>query len=829
MSRLPTPGSDNDQWGDILNDFLRIEHNSDGSLKMRTEGVIKTVNGQSGPDITFAASDLGALTQTDGDTRYALASAIGQNNGIAGLDGAGHVGSNSMRPYNDRGVVATSTTYNAWDMVVYNGRRVLMTAGASTGSSSTFISASKFISLDAIHKFNAYDYGYRADGVQGTASANVSAIQRAINDAFAAGGGCVLLPYGLGYVNATIELKDRVWLEGPSMFGAILALADNSNCHIIQNHISTNGTTDKNAQYVGVLNINLDGRKQAQGAGNWHGIHFDTNPFNTVGGDSYFDPTQLVQNVRVTNTKGDGIYLNGRSDTRVVTTKVSFAGGYAFRSSFDTHFIGCIAEKPALAGFYIQNSSSQFTSCKAYLCGLGDTDQSGTPLDKNQGHGFVVNQGIGEIVFDGCDSQQNCGYGVVFSGGVRGVIWQGTISEPSFQNGSSYSAVCLDNANYCIIDGASLTNTNATNAISLINGSDKNIIRLTHTGTSVGSVIASGSSLLNNNILANGSWLNPVPELSANKGLANGYAALGADGLVPASQLPAASGGTIANFGLGFFGDGSDGTVTLDGTATVGWATLASNIYKLTRNVNLQNLTVNSGVTLNAAGYIVNVTGAITGSGTIANNGSNAVSTSGANGASNGTIAGGKTGGAGQAAAIGTAGSNNSGECFGAAGGAGGSGSSTGGGAGGTVTAPATSSGGTMMIRTLPAACVGHNIANNGIRQFLPGGGGGGGGGDGTNAGGGGGGSGGVLLINAKTVLGTALVCQANGGNGFNPTTGNTGGGGGGGGGLVLLNTTATPTGITFQANGGAGGIAHGSGTNGTAGSNGTTVTNIFS
>lgn len=33
MSRLPTPGSDNGQWGEILNEFLRVEHNNDGSLK----------------------------------------------------------------------------------------------------------------------------------------------------------------------------------------------------------------------------------------------------------------------------------------------------------------------------------------------------------------------------------------------------------------------------------------------------------------------------------------------------------------------------------------------------------------------------------------------------------------------------------------------------------------------------------------------------------------------------------------------------------------------------------------------------------------------------
>lgn len=33
MARLPQPGGDDDVWGDILNDFLLVEHNADGSLK----------------------------------------------------------------------------------------------------------------------------------------------------------------------------------------------------------------------------------------------------------------------------------------------------------------------------------------------------------------------------------------------------------------------------------------------------------------------------------------------------------------------------------------------------------------------------------------------------------------------------------------------------------------------------------------------------------------------------------------------------------------------------------------------------------------------------
>lgn len=33
MSRLPVVGGDNDDWGNVLNDFLSVSHNSDGTLK----------------------------------------------------------------------------------------------------------------------------------------------------------------------------------------------------------------------------------------------------------------------------------------------------------------------------------------------------------------------------------------------------------------------------------------------------------------------------------------------------------------------------------------------------------------------------------------------------------------------------------------------------------------------------------------------------------------------------------------------------------------------------------------------------------------------------
>jgi hypothetical protein len=40
MTRLPVPGADNGTWGSVLNDFLNVEHNTDGTLKIRTDGTL---------------------------------------------------------------------------------------------------------------------------------------------------------------------------------------------------------------------------------------------------------------------------------------------------------------------------------------------------------------------------------------------------------------------------------------------------------------------------------------------------------------------------------------------------------------------------------------------------------------------------------------------------------------------------------------------------------------------------------------------------------------------------------------------------------------------
>lgn len=318
------------------------------------------------------------------------------------------------------------------------------------------------------------------------------------------------------------------------------------------------------------------------------------------------------------------------------------------------------------------------------------------------------------------------------------------------------------------------------------------------------------------------------------------------------------------------FGDGSDGDVTISVNTT------------LTADMFYNNLTINTGVVLNADGYRIFVKGTLTttGTGKITNNGSNGgVGGNGGNGAnpgsagSAGTAANGNSISRSSASGAGRAGGSGNAvtpadapagtaavKAIGVAGVAGGIGGTGGGGAGGGNPG----SGGAITstpfneIRNIMAAYFLMDNQSSPTSMGVSGGTGGGGGGtsgnDGTGTsgagggGGGGGGAGGVLSIFARVIV-HAGIFEVKGGNGGNGGTGgngvggtSTGGGGGGGGGggsggcIILVYSKKTGAGTNSMAGGsagtgGAGGTGPngngGTGQNGTAGGTGVSITLI--
>jgi hypothetical protein len=158
------------------------------------------------------------------------------------------------------------------------------------------------------------------------------------------------------------------------------------------------------------------------------------------------------------------------------------------------------------------------------------------------------------------------------------------------------------------------------------------------------------------------------------------------------------------------FGTGQDGDVTLDGSTNYNsFSSRSGSVYTLTRDVFADDLTINTGVELKAAGFRVYVKGTLTtvGTGKISANG---VAGSGINGGASsgtGTVLAGSAGGTGSGFTTGVASSNVT-NGLGGVGGTGGTGAGGVGGAGGTVTAPTAASGSVYLYSpsTFGQACV---------------------------------------------------------------------------------------------------------------------------
>lgn len=105
MSRLPTPGSDSGTWGDILNDFLAVAHNTDGSLKngaTATDNTVvhttRTVNAGTG---LTGGGDLSA--------DRSLAVSFGSTGTTVAAGNHTHTLTFSLPAYSKQGVLTTTT------------------------------------------------------------------------------------------------------------------------------------------------------------------------------------------------------------------------------------------------------------------------------------------------------------------------------------------------------------------------------------------------------------------------------------------------------------------------------------------------------------------------------------------------------------------------------------------------------------------------------------------------------------------------------------------------------------------------------------------------
>lgn len=184
MSRLPTPGSDSGQWGTILNDYLSVAHNADGTLKPITDADISSI---SEAKITGLVADLAAKTNkstltTLGDIYVASAASVPARLGVGS-----------------------------------NGQKLVADSNQALG-----------IKWATDSYIQAVDYGAKFDN----STDDASALQSAINAAVAANKPLVLAP-GTAIVGTTLSVSSPITIVGAGRQATTLKAKAGLNDYVI--------------------------------------------------------------------------------------------------------------------------------------------------------------------------------------------------------------------------------------------------------------------------------------------------------------------------------------------------------------------------------------------------------------------------------------------------------------------------------------------------------------------------------------------------------------------------------------------------------------------
>lgn len=240
MSRLPIPGSDNGLWGNILNDFLSVEHNPDGTLK--ASGSLSTK-----ADDSAVVHNSGNET-VNGTKTFTAAPVVPSNafpeSAITNLT------SDLSARLKYRGAWTASTAYAVSDIFTFSGTSYVVTTAFTSGTSFSLSNISALARQPGV--YNVQEYGAKGDG----ATDDTAAITSAINAAYAAG-----IANGTNY--AEVYFPPAVYLiaSPPTVGGATMGNAqiplpvttpeDPVTHHINQQKfvLVLRGTTDATALY----------------------------------------------------------------------------------------------------------------------------------------------------------------------------------------------------------------------------------------------------------------------------------------------------------------------------------------------------------------------------------------------------------------------------------------------------------------------------------------------------------------------------------------------------------------------------------------------------
>ncbi|HMH31065.1 MAG TPA: glycosyl hydrolase family 28-related protein, partial [Methylomirabilota bacterium] len=684
MSRLPTTGSDDNQWGDILNDYLLQEHNANGTLKIRTDGTfIPTTQkgaasgvatlGSDGkvPSSQLSLTNEGVVLAASGDTSGAAdLTAITSAINTAYAAGGGRVYlSMAGGQYTVNGPILMRSGVE----LIGVGKAVTITL--ASGANKDILSVPNFATLTGSGQANM-DPASEATGPSRFAVRNLTFDGNRANQS--SGEGVRL--YGFNYELDSLTIQNcygnGLWTE----WGA---------------PGNTTPSQAFEARYQG-LKIRLNGR---------HGwVH--RGPSDARADDISIEGNRQNQS----NTTGIGLWTKGNAGGLQIG-KLHIWGLYY------THTWGMVADagfsssgleaEGATNGQVLLRASASmiggvifYLASSSYMrgCGLQIGDDSTTPGLLTSGSSETLEPATKTVFANGCiidtriqnftgDTSRRAGLrwvkskysqvlGSVFAFNIPATTVHSDSNGTDVSNWTSGSpgTLSLNKTGYAA-GTPHLPPGGGTATVVTSNGT----VTFTYTG------ITSVSQYQNPEVLsgcvAQGS---PASGSTVSTGAVVTMPSGGFTSLVDLAGLDTTSdcrlnvGGynstasvkgpvSAVNYG-GVFGDSSDGAALLDGTNTVGWASKSGNVYTMTRDCFCSSLTVSTSVSLNMAGHTIFGGTLVTGPGTISNDGNagNANGTAGT--AQSGTVLS-NAGGAGNTGA-GSAGAAGAGGAMIASGGA---------------------------------------------------------------------------------------------------------------------------------------------------------------
>jgi len=552
--RLPIPGSDDGTWGDILNGFLEVSHNADGTLQttaLTQAGAVTTVNSVSPTNgaVTLTPASLGTgspsssnFLRGDGtwvvpnsgsstlaaDTDVTISSPANNQvlifnssagkwenlaavNSLAVNGGSAQTGAVSITAVQvagDIGGTATTPTVTSTHLSsalpVNQGGTGSITQNFVDLSSSQNISGAKSFSAGALLDEGNQIWNVKAYGATGNGTTvDTTSVQNAVNAALAAGGGSVFFPEGT-YVMSNVTFGSNITVYGAGLGNTVLLMDPNSVSGAVVCRVAPSSSSVSTSNCL-VRDLTIDGNKSIWGSNNNqknYGYYMGQATQNLI---SYC----WMENVEIRNCLTYAFDIENVNNVTLINCWAHDNGyssgtgtehscdGFTFIGN-DITAIGCRSNLNSARGYQVGQNGFNWYRVKLIGCSASG----------NYIHGVILGSSSGTYLYDsevigGSFINSTTGCGIEVNTGCQRSTISGNNCSGNYQYGISISA-----ASYNSIIGNTLYNNSLEGAtegeLYLTNSSTYNTITgNTITTTNANNAIGEQNSSTDYNVIAN--------------------------------------------------------------------------------------------------------------------------------------------------------------------------------------------------------------------------------------------------------------------------------------------------------------------------------------